>query len=104
MAVRIGPYPRRGRQYPGAGISPPVIKRSGQGTCPGGADHAILVTGKTGVIWLSGDNRDESVRDEGDRPGSHMTTHRFPFDQMDRAFEVSDKKLDDVVKPLVTVS
>jgi isopropanol dehydrogenase (NADP+) len=33
-----------------------------------------------------------------------MTTHRFPFDQMERAFEVSDKKLDDVVKPLVTFS
>jgi len=33
-----------------------------------------------------------------------MTTHRFPFDQMDRAFEVSDKKLDDVIKPLITFS
>jgi isopropanol dehydrogenase (NADP+) len=33
-----------------------------------------------------------------------MTTHRFPFDQMDRAFEVSDKKLDNVIKPLVTFS
>ncbi len=33
-----------------------------------------------------------------------MTTHRFPFDQMERAFEVSDKKLDDVIKPLITFS
>lgn len=31
-----------------------------------------------------------------------MTTHRFPFDQMEGAFEVSDKKLDDVVKSLIT--
>jgi len=33
-----------------------------------------------------------------------MTTHRFTFDQMDRAFEVSGKKLDDVIKPLITFS
>ncbi|MEV0720245.1 NAD(P)-dependent alcohol dehydrogenase [Asanoa sp. NPDC050611] len=31
-----------------------------------------------------------------------MTSHTFPFDQMEQAFEVSDKKLDDVVKVLVT--
>jgi isopropanol dehydrogenase (NADP+) len=30
-----------------------------------------------------------------------MTTHRFTFDNMERAFEVSDQKLDDVVKPLI---
>jgi threonine dehydrogenase-like Zn-dependent dehydrogenase len=33
---------------------------------------------------------------------THMTTHTFHFDEMERAFEVSDKKLDDVVKPLIT--
>ncbi|GAA3431731.1 NAD(P)-dependent alcohol dehydrogenase [Kutzneria kofuensis] len=33
---------------------------------------------------------------------THMTTHRFPFDEMERAFEVSDKKLEDVIKVLVT--
>lgn len=32
---------------------------------------------------------------------SHMTTHTFRFDEMERAFEVSDKKLEDVVKPLI---
>jgi threonine dehydrogenase-like Zn-dependent dehydrogenase len=32
-----------------------------------------------------------------------MTTHTFGFDDMERAFEVLDKKLDDVVKPLITV-
>lgn len=30
-----------------------------------------------------------------------MTTHTFHFDEMERAFEVSDKKLDDVIKPLI---
>lgn len=31
-----------------------------------------------------------------------MTTHTFSFDDMERAFEVSDKKLDNVIKPLIT--
>jgi threonine dehydrogenase-like Zn-dependent dehydrogenase len=31
-----------------------------------------------------------------------MTTDTFPFDDMGRAFEVSDKKLDNVIKPLIT--
>jgi threonine dehydrogenase-like Zn-dependent dehydrogenase len=30
-----------------------------------------------------------------------MTTHTFKFDEMERAFEISDKKLEDVVKPLI---
>jgi isopropanol dehydrogenase (NADP+) len=30
-----------------------------------------------------------------------MTTHTFSFDNMERAFELSDQKLDDVVKPLI---
>ncbi|MFF9020526.1 NAD(P)-dependent alcohol dehydrogenase [Streptomyces eurythermus] len=33
---------------------------------------------------------------------SPMTTHEFAFDDMERAFEVSDKKLDDVVKVLIS--
>jgi threonine dehydrogenase-like Zn-dependent dehydrogenase len=33
---------------------------------------------------------------------TRMTTHTFAFDDMDRAFEVSDKKLDNVIKPLIT--
>ncbi|MFF3671295.1 NAD(P)-dependent alcohol dehydrogenase [Microtetraspora malaysiensis] len=33
---------------------------------------------------------------------SHMTTHEFRFDDMERAFEVADQKLDDVVKVLIT--
>jgi isopropanol dehydrogenase (NADP+) len=30
-----------------------------------------------------------------------MTTHTFQFDDMERAFEVADKKLEDVVKVLI---
>lgn len=30
-----------------------------------------------------------------------MTTHTFPFDEMERAFEMMDKKLDGVLKPLI---
>ncbi|WP_069811935.1 NAD(P)-dependent alcohol dehydrogenase [Streptomyces sp. TP-A0874] len=33
---------------------------------------------------------------------TRMTTHQFSFSDMERAFEVSDKKLEDVVKVLVT--
>lgn len=33
---------------------------------------------------------------------THLTTHTFSFDEMERAFEVSDGKTDDVVKVLVT--
>ena len=30
-----------------------------------------------------------------------MTTHTFDFDQLDRAFEIMDQKLDGVLKPLI---
>ncbi len=30
-----------------------------------------------------------------------MTTHTFTFDELDRAFEIMDKKLDGVIKPLI---
>ena len=30
-----------------------------------------------------------------------MTTHTFPFDEMEKAFEIMDKKLDGVLKPLI---
>jgi threonine dehydrogenase-like Zn-dependent dehydrogenase len=33
---------------------------------------------------------------------TQMTTHRFRFGEMDRAYEVMDKKLDNVVKPLIS--
>ena len=31
-----------------------------------------------------------------------MTTHTFPFAELDKDFEVMDRKLDGVIKPLVT--
>ena len=31
-----------------------------------------------------------------------MTTHRFKFAELDRAFEMMDKKLDGIIKPLIT--
>jgi threonine dehydrogenase-like Zn-dependent dehydrogenase len=30
-----------------------------------------------------------------------MTTHRFPFAELDRAFTMMDQKLDGVIKPLI---
>ncbi|MET8772223.1 NAD(P)-dependent alcohol dehydrogenase [Streptomyces sp. NPDC004658] len=33
---------------------------------------------------------------------SHLTTHEFSFDDMERAFEVADKKLEDVVKVMIS--
>src|SRR5271165_398881 len=33
---------------------------------------------------------------------TRMTTHPFPFAEMDKAFEIMDKKLDGVIKPLIT--
>ncbi len=33
---------------------------------------------------------------------TRMTTHTFGFEEMPRAFEVSDQKLDDAVKVLVS--
>jgi threonine dehydrogenase-like Zn-dependent dehydrogenase len=41
------------------------------------------------------------VLESGRVDPTHMTTHTFRFDEMERAFEVSDKKLEDVVKPLI---
>ncbi|HLN46935.1 MAG TPA: NAD(P)-dependent alcohol dehydrogenase [Magnetospirillaceae bacterium] len=32
---------------------------------------------------------------------TRMTTHRFAFAEMDKAFEIMDKKLDGVIKPLI---
>ncbi|MER7707832.1 hypothetical protein ABTX81_33680 [Kitasatospora sp. NPDC097605] len=32
---------------------------------------------------------------------TYMTTHEFRFDEMERAFEVADKKLEDVLKVLI---
>jgi threonine dehydrogenase-like Zn-dependent dehydrogenase len=33
---------------------------------------------------------------------TRMTTHTFGFDQLEKAFEIMDKKLDGIIKPLIT--
>lgn len=33
---------------------------------------------------------------------TRMTTHTFAFDQLERAFDVMDRKLDGIIKPLIT--
>jgi threonine dehydrogenase-like Zn-dependent dehydrogenase len=33
---------------------------------------------------------------------TRLTTHTFAFDQLERAFQIMDKKLDGVIKPLIT--
>jgi threonine dehydrogenase-like Zn-dependent dehydrogenase len=33
---------------------------------------------------------------------TRMTTHRFPFEQIDRAFEMMKSKQDGIIKPLIT--
>ncbi|HEX7368970.1 MAG TPA: zinc-binding dehydrogenase, partial [Rhodanobacteraceae bacterium] len=33
---------------------------------------------------------------------TRMTSHTFSFDELPRAFEIMDKKLDSVIKPLIT--
>jgi isopropanol dehydrogenase (NADP+) len=42
------------------------------------------------------------VLESGRLDPTRMTTHRFAFDDMEQAFEISDKKLEDVIKPLIT--
>ena len=32
---------------------------------------------------------------------TRMTTHTFPFNQLDQAFDLMDKKLDGIIKPLI---
>lgn len=42
------------------------------------------------------------VLEAGRLDPTRMTTHRFRFDELPRAFEIMDKKLDGVIKPLIT--
>ncbi len=41
------------------------------------------------------------VASDGAHRSHLMTTHTFEFDALDKAFEVMDKKLDGVMKPLI---
>jgi isopropanol dehydrogenase (NADP+) len=68
----------------GHGMAEKTIKTS---LCPGGS----LRLGR--LLRLLENNKVNPTR---------MTTHMFKFDRADKAFEVMDKKLDGVIKPLVT--
>ena len=46
--------------------------------------------------------RDERVLETNRVDPTPMTTHTFSFDEMPRAFEVSDRKLDNTMKVLVS--
>ncbi|SRR5579875_748633 len=67
----------------GVGMAEKTIKT---GLCPGGRLRMerllrVLMSGKVDP--------------------TRMTTHTFRFDQLERAFEIMDKKLDGVIKPLI---
>jgi threonine dehydrogenase-like Zn-dependent dehydrogenase len=68
----------------GVGMAEKTIKT---GLCPGGRlrMERMLLLLQTGRV----------------NP-TRLTTHTFPFRQMDKAFEMMDKKLDGIVKPLIT--
>lgn len=42
------------------------------------------------------------ILENGRLDPTKMTTHTFPFDQIDRAFHVMEEKLEGVIKPLIT--
>jgi isopropanol dehydrogenase (NADP+) len=79
-----GEYVRIPRVEWGVGMADKTIKT---GLCPGGRlrMERLLRVLKTKRI-----------------DPTDMTSHTFGFDEMERAFEVADKKLDDVVKVLIT--
>lgn len=68
----------------GVGMAEKTIKT---GLCPGGRlrMERMLLLLQTGRV-----------------DPTRLTTHTFPFRQMDKAFEMMDKKLDGIVKPLIT--
>jgi len=67
----------------GVGMAEKTIKTS---LCPGGRLRL------TRLLRLLENKKIDPTR---------MTTHTFKFDQADRAFEIMDKKLDGVIKPLI---
>ncbi|MGP4115333.1 NAD(P)-dependent alcohol dehydrogenase [Streptomyces sp. 4N509B] len=79
-----GEFVRIPRVEWGVGMADKTIA---SGLCPGGRLRMERL-----LRILAGQRVDPSL----------MTTHTFPFDDMERAFEVSDQKLDDVVKVLIS--
>jgi threonine dehydrogenase-like Zn-dependent dehydrogenase len=67
----------------GVGMAEKTIKTA---LCPGGRLRL------TRLLWMLENRKIDPTK---------MTTHTFRFDEADRAFEVMDKKLDGVIKPLI---
>jgi isopropanol dehydrogenase (NADP+) len=67
----------------GVGMAEKTIKTS---LCPGGRLRL------TRLLWLLENKKIDPTK---------MTTHTFKFDDADKAFEIMDKKLDGVIKPLI---
>jgi len=79
-----GDYVNIPRMEWGVGMSDKVIRT---GLCPGGKERMkrllrLIETGKVDPTPL--------------------TTHTFPFDQVDKAFRLMESKEDGVIKPLIT--
>ncbi len=78
-----GDYVKIPRMEWGVGMSNKVINT---GLCPGGKERMkrlmrVIQTGKVDP--------------------TKMTTHEFGFDELDKAFDMMDKKKDNVIKPLI---
>jgi threonine dehydrogenase-like Zn-dependent dehydrogenase len=67
----------------GVGMAEKTIRTS---LCPGGRLRL------TRLLWMLENKKLDPTK---------MTTHTFVFDEADKAFEVMDKKLDGVIKPLI---
>lgn len=67
----------------GVGMAEKTIKSS---LCPGGRLRL------TRLLWMLENKKLDPTR---------MTTHTFSFDEADKAFEIMDKKLGGVIKPLI---
>lgn len=79
-----GEFVRIPRTEWGVGMADKTITT---GLCPGGRVRMER------LLRLLENERIEPTR---------MTTHKFSFDDMERAFEVADQKLDDAIKVLIT--
>jgi isopropanol dehydrogenase (NADP+) len=79
-----GDYLQLPRQAWGVGMSDKTITT---GLCPGGKERM-----KRLMRLITGKRVDPSP----------MTTHRFTFEEIERAFEMMENKTDNIIKPLIT--
>ena len=78
-----GEYVRIPRAAWGVGMSDKTIRT---GLCPGGRERMTRL-----IRLLQGGRVDPTL----------MTTHRFPFDRVDRALALMASKEDGIIKPLI---